>query len=297
MERVYTTPLLDKLGIRPGMRVALIDIDDPEIRPLIAERTSDLTEGWPEPDTDVVLLGADACDALAPLEALATRIRPNGAIWVVSRKGKAATLRDVDVIDAARAPARRQQGRVVLADAHRAAPRHPGRPANLRPSYPPVDHPRCTIAHGLLIILIVVLVIVVVWRGPKTLPKWGEALGRASARPRPRRQGAGRDPGPRVGNEGRRPTATSRPEPIRRPPPSPEHPRPMTPDDLDRAHPSPGPGSHRTMIEIDGRQVETLDDLPPLRDRLLFVGLNPSPVSVAAGHYHQGRLGRTFWGG
>ncbi|MEO8436903.1 MAG: DUF3052 family protein [Chloroflexota bacterium] len=103
MERVYTTPLLDKLGIRPGMRVALIDIDDETIRLGIAERTSDVTEGWPEPDTDVVLLGADAPDALAPLEALAERIRPNGAIWVVSRKGKAATIRDVEVIDAARA--------------------------------------------------------------------------------------------------------------------------------------------------------------------------------------------------
>jgi hypothetical protein len=102
MERVYTTPLLDKLGIRPGMRVALIDIDDPEIRPLIAERTSDLTEGSPEPDTDVILLGADSIEALAQLETLAACIRSNGAIWVVSRKGKAATLRDVDVIDAAR---------------------------------------------------------------------------------------------------------------------------------------------------------------------------------------------------
>jgi hypothetical protein len=103
MERVYTTPLLDKLGIRPGMRVALIDIDDADIRPLIAERTSDVTEGWPEPDTDIVLLGADTHEALAPLEALAARIRPNGAIWVVSRKGKTRTLRDVDVIDAAKA--------------------------------------------------------------------------------------------------------------------------------------------------------------------------------------------------
>ena len=63
MERVYTTPLLDKLGIRPGMRVALIDIDDEAIRPLIADRTSDVTEGWPEPDTDVVLLGADSIGA------------------------------------------------------------------------------------------------------------------------------------------------------------------------------------------------------------------------------------------
>ena len=103
VERVYTTPLLDKLGIRPGTRVAIIDVDDDAIRPLLAGRTSDVTDGWPEPDTDVVLLGADSMAQLAPLPQLATRIRPNGAIWVVSRKGKAATLRDVEVIDAARA--------------------------------------------------------------------------------------------------------------------------------------------------------------------------------------------------
>jgi TDG/mug DNA glycosylase family protein len=58
----------------------------------------------------------------------------------------------------------------------------------------------------------------------------------------------------------------------------------------------PGPGSHRTTLIVDGRPVETLEDLPPARDKLLFVGLNPSPVSVEAGHYHQGRLGRAFWG-
>ena len=103
MERVYTTPLLDKLGIRPGMRVAVVDIEDPDIRAQIADRTTDLTEGWPEPDTDVVLLGAESYEALAPLKELAGLIRPNGAIWVVCRKGKAATLRDVDIIEAAKA--------------------------------------------------------------------------------------------------------------------------------------------------------------------------------------------------
>jgi TDG/mug DNA glycosylase family protein len=65
-----------------------------------------------------------------------------------------------------------------------------------------------------------------------------------------------------------------------------------TPIEIER----PGPGPHVTTIEAGGRLVETLADLPPLRDRLLFVGLNPSPVSVEAGHYHQGRLGRAFWG-
>jgi hypothetical protein len=103
MERVYTTPLLDKLGVRPGMRIALIEVDDGGIRQLMADRTSDITDGWPEPATDIVLLGAETTDALVPLEALSTRIRPNGAIWVISRKGRAATLRDVEVIAAAKA--------------------------------------------------------------------------------------------------------------------------------------------------------------------------------------------------
>jgi TDG/mug DNA glycosylase family protein len=69
----------------------------------------------------------------------------------------------------------------------------------------------------------------------------------------------------------------------------------MLPDDLTDLTRRPEPGSHRITADIDGSLVDTLADLPPLRDRLLFVGLNPSPVSVDAGHYHQGRLGQTFW--
>jgi len=70
---------------------------------------------------------------------------------------------------------------------------------------------------------------------------------------------------------------------------------PLTPEALAELTRRPEPGTHHATIEIDGELTETLADLPPLRDRLLFVGLNPSPVSVAAGHYHQGRLGRSFW--
>jgi hypothetical protein len=107
MERVYTAPLLDKLGIRPGMRVAIVgDLDaDPEapvIRAAIRDRTSDVTNGLPEPDTDVVLLLIDTTDELAVLSELRSRIRQAGAIWVVSRKGKAATIRDVEVMSIAR---------------------------------------------------------------------------------------------------------------------------------------------------------------------------------------------------
>jgi len=107
MERTYTTPPLDKLGIRADALVALIRIDDPDIRGLLAQRTARVVEGWPEPDTeplaDIVLIGADSRAELADLAALRERIKPAGAIWVVSRKGRTATLRDAEVIAAARA--------------------------------------------------------------------------------------------------------------------------------------------------------------------------------------------------
>jgi hypothetical protein len=102
VERVYTTPLLDKLGVKPGMRVAVIDVDDEGFLEALGERTSDITHGPPLPRTDIVFLGADTIAELERVGVLRSALGPTGAIWVVSRKGKAATLRDVDVIGAAK---------------------------------------------------------------------------------------------------------------------------------------------------------------------------------------------------
>jgi hypothetical protein len=105
MERVYTTPLLDKLGIKPGARVAIADVDDADFRALLDERTDDVTDladdELPPADTDIVMYGVESVAALGRIADLQRTIRQNGAIWVVWRKGKAATVRDIDVIDAA----------------------------------------------------------------------------------------------------------------------------------------------------------------------------------------------------
>lgn len=120
MEKVYTTPLLDKLGIRPGMRVAIVGVPDIWFRELVAGRTSDVTLGPPLPDTDVVLLAADSVEELADLAGLRARIRPNGAIWVVSRKGRAATLRYADLLGVATAAGLVDNKVVSFSDTHTA---------------------------------------------------------------------------------------------------------------------------------------------------------------------------------
>ena len=57
---------------------------------------------------------------------------------------------------------------------------------------------------------------------------------------------------------------------------------------------SADPG-HRVTETWMGEEVETLADLLRSGLRGVVVGINPSPVSVAVGHYYQGRVGQTFF--
>src|SRR5262249_53366113 len=41
--------------------------------------------------------------------------------------------------------------------------------------------------------------------------------------------------------------------------------------------------------------AKTLPDIRPRPGGVLLIGINPALVSVAAGHYYQGRLGRRLW--
>ena len=52
---------------------------------------------------------------------------------------------------------------------------------------------------------------------------------------------------------------------------------------------------YRTTILWRDEEVETLADIVDHSLNILFVGLNPAPISVRQCHYHQGRLGQQFW--
>jgi hypothetical protein len=97
---VSTRPLLDKLGVRADSRVALVGAFDDYFKELLRTRTPLVEEGVPAEPVELIFLAAESIPDLGQLAVLRTRIVVNGAIWIVSRKGKNATLRDTDVIAA-----------------------------------------------------------------------------------------------------------------------------------------------------------------------------------------------------
>jgi len=80
--------LVDKLGVKSGMRTSVLGIDDPNFLLDLKSRTSDVTGGKPARDSDFIFFGAEHNDALERLRDLSRSLKPNGAIWVVYPKGQ-----------------------------------------------------------------------------------------------------------------------------------------------------------------------------------------------------------------
>lgn len=80
--------LIDKLGVRPGMRVSVLAIPDDGFRRDVANRTDDLAKNRVAKDSDLIFLGAEQAGALDKLRELSRSMKPNGAIWVVYPKGQ-----------------------------------------------------------------------------------------------------------------------------------------------------------------------------------------------------------------
>ena len=94
--------LMDKLGVKPGMRVAVFGVDDADFLLQLAGRTADVAQRAPGHAVDLVFFGTEDVHGLVRLASLKRMLRSDGAIWVVHRKGKGATLKDLDVFAAAK---------------------------------------------------------------------------------------------------------------------------------------------------------------------------------------------------
>ena len=93
--------LLEKLGVKPGMTVVVLGIEDGDFETQLRDRVGAPARSLSK-DADLVFYEADAADDLIRLPELRAAIKPAGAIWVVSPKGKGAALRDIEIMSAAR---------------------------------------------------------------------------------------------------------------------------------------------------------------------------------------------------
>ena len=88
-ERSYEhRSLLDKLGIKPGMRVGVLGVEDDSFLTDLRARTGDISVAEAPPDGDAIFLAANGPDDMRRLPELRERIKPSGAVWAVFRKGQ-----------------------------------------------------------------------------------------------------------------------------------------------------------------------------------------------------------------
>ena len=90
---------LDKLGVKGGQRIDIVNLDDPDFAAELAGRVA-LARG--EGDLDLLFHGADSAEDLGRIGDLVRRLAPKGAIWVVSLKGPLLRVKDVEVMAAAK---------------------------------------------------------------------------------------------------------------------------------------------------------------------------------------------------
>lgn len=92
---------LDKLGVKPGMRVAVLGVDDDAILGELTDRGAVVVNDLAA--LEVLFYAADSDADLARIGELVPALAERGALWIVSRKGKAATVKDIEVMAAAKA--------------------------------------------------------------------------------------------------------------------------------------------------------------------------------------------------
>lgn len=91
---------LDKLGVKSGMKVAVLGLEDPAFAAELAGRAS-LSNDFSE--LDILVFSADSAADLARIPELIPMLAERGALWIVSLKGKLLRIKDVEVMAAAKA--------------------------------------------------------------------------------------------------------------------------------------------------------------------------------------------------
>ncbi|MGH7492994.1 MAG: DUF3052 family protein [bacterium] len=91
----YPRSVIDKLGVKPGLRVSVLGIQDENFRQQLCDRTEDVFETKVANESDLIFFAADKVNALSKLKTLRCALKKNGGIWVIWPKGQAHIKEDM----------------------------------------------------------------------------------------------------------------------------------------------------------------------------------------------------------
>jgi hypothetical protein len=83
-----TRARIDKLGVKPGQRVSVVAVKEPEFDAELATRTDHVSSGRMAKGSNVIFLGVTALRDLGRLGAAERAMARDGAVWVVWPKGR-----------------------------------------------------------------------------------------------------------------------------------------------------------------------------------------------------------------
>ena len=84
----YPRNRMDKLGIKPAMRVSVLGVDEKSFWTELDQREAQVSDGKLQRNSDMILFQIDDAGELRRLAALKKSLQPAGAIWVVWPKGQ-----------------------------------------------------------------------------------------------------------------------------------------------------------------------------------------------------------------
>lgn len=80
--------LIDKLGVAPNAVVSLLGVDDAEFLAALENRTGAVTRGRVDSRSTIVFLSVETDKDLTKIGAVAAKLPPKAALWVIHPKGK-----------------------------------------------------------------------------------------------------------------------------------------------------------------------------------------------------------------
>jgi hypothetical protein len=79
--------LFQKLGIKPAAAVSILGLDDRTFLEGLRQRAGSVSEGKPQPQSDMIIVRVGSRPDLERLKTLRSALKSDGMIWVLWRKG------------------------------------------------------------------------------------------------------------------------------------------------------------------------------------------------------------------